>query len=470
MRRNALLLLVARLVSAGTTLAMLALVARLRGGEALGAVGIGFAAGAIAAAISDLGISSLLVREAARRPEAAASYLGAGLVVRAVSVPVLLFVIWLVAGVIAPGNALVVVLAAAGLIGQQAADLTRAVFIARQRMHIASAHATIENLAWLGVIAAGLVGGATLEATLGMALLVWLASIVAGLVMGSLLADARPSLAARSNLRELAVQTGPFAAFSVVGIAYSRLDPLFIGLLATGPALVTAGAYFAAARLVAAFEYLPEAVSRAAFPELSRRAVAPGEEIGPVLRSAARVLLAVGLAVPVLVLPSSGLIMATVFGLEPDVAGWILAALACAVPLRYLGYLYGITLTSSDAQGRRVAAGASALLVVVAIDVVGIPRWGVAAPIAATLVAAVLILAVYAGSVVRRFGTAGLGPAEVGRPVFAAAVALLVGAVLGGRIPPIAASLVAFGVYGALLAGERVVARLAPLARSGLAR
>jgi hypothetical protein len=94
----------------------------------------------------------------------------------------------------------------------------------------------------------------------------------------------------------------------------------------------------------------------------------------------------------------------------------------------------------------------------------------VAAPIAATLVAAVLILAIYAGSVVRRFGTAGLGPAEIARPVAAAAVALLVGAVLGGRIPPIAASLVALAVYGALLAGERVVARLAPLARSGAAR
>jgi len=166
MRRNALLLLFARLVSAGTTLVMLALVARLRGGEALGAVGIGFAAGAIAAAISDLGLSSLLVREAARRPDAAARYLGAGLAVRLVSVPFLLAAIWVAGGAIAPGNGLVVVLAAAGLIGQQAAELTRAVFIAHQRMVIVSAHATFENVAWLAVIVAGLVGGATLEATL----------------------------------------------------------------------------------------------------------------------------------------------------------------------------------------------------------------------------------------------------------------------------------------------------------------
>lgn len=462
MGRNAVLLLLARLVSAGTTLAMLALVARLRGGEALGAVGVGFAAGAIAAAISDLGVSSLLVREVARRPEAAATYLGTGLLVRAVSIPVLLVAIWLAGLVIAPGDVAVVVLSAAGLIVQQTADLTRSIFIARQRMVIVSAHAITENVVWLGVIAAGLVGGASLEATMGAALLVWVASVAAGLVLAAYLAGVRPRVPSRDTIPEIAGRAGPFAAFSVVGIAYSRLDPLLIGLLATGPALLTAGSYFAAARLIAAFEYLPEAVSRAAFPELSRRAVAEGEDIGPVLGSAARVLLAVGLAVPVLVLPSSRLIMDALFGLDDGAAGWVLAALACVVPLRYLGYLYGVTLTSSDAQGRRVAAASIALLVVVAVDGIGIPRWGVAAPIAAAVAAACLILAIYAAFVHRRFGTAGLGPPEVARPVIAALVAIAAGYLLGGRVPPVAASVIALLAYALVLAGDRLVRRWLP--------
>ena len=76
MRGGALLLLAARLVSAATTLIVLA-------------IGIGAAAGAIAAALVDAGAGALLIRETSRHPDELGSMLGFGLCVEAITGPVI---------------------------------------------------------------------------------------------------------------------------------------------------------------------------------------------------------------------------------------------------------------------------------------------------------------------------------------------------------------------------------------------
>lgn len=446
MRRNAGLLLAARLASAGTTLVVLALIGRLRGAEALGVVGIGFAAGAIAATLSDLGISSLLVREVSRRPAEGGTLLGAAIALRLVTVPVVLLGVYLAGAAIAPSAPYTVVLAGAGLIGQQMAELTRSVFIAHLRMTVSSAHAIVENLAWLAFVAYGLVTGMPLESVFVLGLLVWATSVLSGLLLVWRLLGVVPAWHGLDRFREILVLAGPFGAFSVVGIAYARIDPLLIGLLVSGEALAAAGAYFGATRLLAAFEYLPEAVSRAAFPELARRAADRAGTIEPILRSAAVALLAIGLAVPVVLIPAGAWLMGIVYGPDAAENGWLLGALSIAVPVRYLAYLYGVTLTSADAQGRRVAAAATALVGVLLIDSIGIPRIGLVAPVVSAYVAAGVILCIYAVFVHRRFHTIGLQ----GR-----AVALAIGAVLavgagllaGTFLPPVAAAAVSGIVY-----------------------
>jgi O-antigen/teichoic acid export membrane protein len=446
------MLLAARLASAATTLIVLALVSRLRGAEALGEIGIGFATGSIGAVISDLGIASLLVREVARRPGVAGPFLTTGLAVRLVTLPVTLLGAWLVAGVIAPASAWVVVLAAAGLVGQQTAELTRAVFIAHQRMTVSSAHGIIENLLWLAVMAGGLLAGWSLELTLLAALAVWVGSVLAGFLLVRLLLGVTPARPSRARVLDMVRLAAPFAGFAVVGIAYSRLDPLLIGLLVSGPALATAGAFFAAARLIAAFEYLPDAVSRAIYPELSRRTADQADRVVPLLGSAAGVLLAMGAAVPVVLIPAGSWLMGVLFGDTAARDGWVLGALALAVPIRYLGYLFGVTLTSADAQTRRLLAALGALGFVVAVDVAGIPLVGLAAPVVATIGGASIVLALYAAFVRRRFGGTGIRLGDA----LAAAVAATAGtgAGLAARtvVPDLLAALLAGAVYLAVLA------------------
>ena len=141
MRRNAAFLLAGRLASAITTLVVLAVVSRLRGPEALGEVGLGLAVGSIAAAMSDLGTSSLLIREVARDPGTARAQMRAAFLARLVVIPPLLLVAYIIAVLSGAVDPQVVVLVAAGLVFQQTAEVTRSVFNAQQRMAISGGHA-----------------------------------------------------------------------------------------------------------------------------------------------------------------------------------------------------------------------------------------------------------------------------------------------------------------------------------------
>ena len=447
MRRNTSFLLAARLVSAITTLVVLSVVSRLRGPDALGEVGLGLAVGAIAATVADLGIASLLIREASRDAGAARPLLRVGFLARLLTGPALLagtFAIGALAGAREPQ---VVVLVAAGLMAQQTAELTRSVFNAQQRMAISGGHAIIENLAWVVVVCGALAVGADLTTTFALGLAVWLGSIAAGVVLvaryGSLPTGPTSGRAFSETLR-LAL---PFGAFSLTGIIYSRVDTVLLGLLLPTGGLAMAGAYFAAARLIATFEYLPDALSRAAYPELSRLAIHDPARVRAIVGSTATQLLAIACLGPVLFVTGAGSLMTLLFGSALADGGPILAALSFALPFRFLGYLFGMTLTSADAQGRRVAASSVALLLVVAIDVVGIPTVGVAAAVVGTLVASVIIAALYAWSVSRRFGSTGLRPVATSGIVGAMVVAIAIGFALTRIAPELVAAGVAGGAY-----------------------
>ena len=448
---NAALLLAARLTSAGTTLVVLVLVARLRGADALGALGLGLAVGAIAAALSELGSNALLIRQVSRHREEAGRYLVAAMGLRVVTVPLALVAALLAGAIVSPSDAAVVVLAAAGLVAQQTAEATRSTFIAFQRMTVSSAHAVVENLLWLAVMAVGLVAGLSLGATLAIALLVWLASLAAGFVLIARRLHVRPVLPDRAWIRAAARDLPPFSGFAVINMTYSRIDPLLIGLLAPGASVVAAGAYFAAARLLASFEYLAEAVSRAIYPELSRVVVAEPQAAAPLLRSASSLLLTIGLAVPVVLIPAGSWAMTLLFGAEPGQYGWVLGILALAVPIRYLGYLYGVSLTSADAQGRRLAAVSVGLVLVVLIDAVGLPTVGLVAPVVGAIVGAAIVLTGYGAMLERRFGRGVLVSAGTAPAILGAIGATVVGLASRTVLPDAVAAALSAGVYAAVI-------------------
>ncbi|MGH2407863.1 MAG: oligosaccharide flippase family protein [Candidatus Limnocylindrales bacterium] len=445
MTPNAALLLGARLISALTTLAVLSLVARLRGPDALGLVALGFAAGAILAVLTEIGFGGFLVREAARQPDLAGQLLGGMLAVRLVTVPVVLGLAWIAMRAVSSANAAVVWLAAAGLVFQQWADLSRAVSLSRGRIGVLAAHAITENVAWLAVIAALLLSGASVATALAGGLLACAVSVVGGLLLIRIKVGVRPALPGADLARRLLRDAAPFAVFALLGTASTRIDTVLVAFLVPGSAIVAAGAYFAATRLVAAFEYLPEALSRSLLPDLSRLYVVDPAALGALLQRPSRFLLFVGIPIPFAMVVFGPWLMELLFGQQLGSYGWVLIGLSALVPFRFFTWLFGATLTSTDAQWRRVAAAAVALTVVAAIDALLLPRFGIAAAVAGAAGATLIVVGVYAYGVARLVGPMAL-LTDAGLALVAAAVALAAGLAVGA----IAATPVAAVVFAAV--------------------
>jgi O-antigen/teichoic acid export membrane protein len=285
------------------------------------------------------------------------------------------------------------------------------------------------------------------------------ASAVAGFALVALIGHVSMGLPTGEEVRRLARQSPPFAAFAVLGIAYTRIDTVIVGVLIPG-GLAAAGSYFAATRLIASFEYVPEAAARGAFPELARRFVSEPDRVAPLLGQLARGLLLIGAAIPAVLVPIGDRLLPALFGTPPE-TGWVLAALSIAVPLRYLGYLYGAALTSVDAQGKRVAAAATALVVVVAINLVAIPLLGLVAPVAGAIIAAAAVGSLYALFVRRQFGSVGLD---------ASIVIGLAGASAVGAVAGLAARAIAPEPIAPFLGGSVALVAYAALAAIGPAR
>jgi O-antigen/teichoic acid export membrane protein len=454
-KRNAAFLLAARLISAGTTLALLSYVGHTQGGAALGVLGVGLAMGALLSAITDTGTASLLIREGAREPRDLGRLLVAMAIWRVVLLPIAAGALWFTIAATISTRPTAVFLVALGLAVQQFSELTRAVFVARQDMHVSSLHSAAENLCWLLVTVGLLAGGASLEMAFGAGVLVFVASTAVGISLIVIYHVPDLEIPALADLRRLFRELAPFAAFMVVGVAYSGIDTLLVGALVPVGALPVAGAYASAARLLAGLEYIPEAVSRASYPRLATAFIAGHGQLLAELRPSISFLIVVGLPLPFAMLVAGPWLMVALFGRDVAQFAWIVIPLSAVLPLRFLAYLFGMTLTSSNAQERRVAAVLVALGLVLVLDLLLIPRIGVAGAVVGSVAASIAVFAVYATQVTHHAAGIDVGPL-VARCFAVVVVATLLGLALRAIVGPPLAALLMMAAYcaGLMILGD----------------
>ncbi len=428
--RDTAFLLAARLASAFTTIVVLSIVGHARGSSELGAVGLGFAAGAIVAAIAAAGSSSMLTREAVLRPEMEPVLLGAFTLFRAASLPIAVGVLVVIARGAFPGEAGVVFWTGASLVVQQLTDLPRAVFFARGRFLLPSIEAILEQAAWLGVILGGFVTGATTSQTFAMGTWVLAGSVVACYALVRFVLGVGFALPDRHTAVSLARTAIPFAAFAVVGNLYQRIDTLLVGGLAGADALVAAGAYFSAGRLMQALSYLPQNLSSAVYPRLSRADADLSVLLGP----SVRLLLILSVPIPFATALASSWAMTVLFGPGVAAYGWLLVALAALSPIRFVGVLLGTALTGIGEQGRRVVAVSIALVITLVVNTALLPVLGLAAALIALTMNAIVVNGIYLLEIRGRSGSLGIvrsSVVTVGASVVALAGGLLASMVVG---------------------------------------
>jgi glycosyltransferase involved in cell wall biosynthesis/O-antigen/teichoic acid export membrane protein len=402
--------------------------------------------GALLSAITDGGSASLLIREGAREPRDLGRLLAAMTLWRIIALPIAGLVLWFVISATISTRPLAVFLVALGLAVQQFAELTRAVFIARQEMHVSSIHGAVENVSWLLLTVALLASGQSLEFAFAGGVVVFATSTVFGAVLNRMRGLRGVALPPGADLLRLLRAAAPFAAFMVVGVAYSRVDALMIGALIPTGALVAAGAYVSATRLLAGFEYIPEAVSRASFPRLATAFIDGSDRLTAELRPDVTFLLILGIPIPFAMAVGGSWLMTTVFGAETASYAWLVVPLSAVIPFRFLAHLFGMTLTSSDSQGRRVYAVVAALALVLVVDLLLVPRIGVAGAVVGSIVASTVVFGVYVSQVMHHVGSfrvAGL----VLRCLSLAAVLTAVALVIRPTVGPAAAAGLLLAAY-----------------------
>jgi O-antigen/teichoic acid export membrane protein len=460
MKRSVVALYIGRLISAATTVLLLAIVGRLKGADDLGIVGVGMASGALLASLTEQGASMLVVRALAHRPERKQQIVGGLTIVRSVAVPVGVVLTYGLMSLVFPGHALAITLAAAWLAVQQSTELTRAVLVWGGRAGISGLHTSVENLTWVGVMSILLLVHAPLEVAFAGGLAVLLCSLLAGYCLVRILLGWFPAIPTAEDLRQLLRDTPPFTAFVVLGQLYSRVDTLLIGALLPG-GLEAAGAYFAAMRLIAGLEYLPDALSRAIYPNLARAYVAGAHTMNALIRRPVELLLWISVPVPFAAFLAADWGFPLVFG--PDVRGysWVLVVVTIFVPMRFLGYLLGITLTTGGAQAKRALAVALAAVIVVGLDVVLLPRIGLVAAVIAFIAASMTTFTIYFVQVWRNFGRPPF-LRSVLTPLGCSAAAFVAGIALRSVAPAVVAAPAALALFGAVYGALWLVRQYGP--------
>ena len=464
------MLLIARVISALSTVAVLAVVARAGDAAQLGLVAVGLTVGLVLAVVSEAGLSTLLIREVARQPRNSGALLTAVLLTRVVALPTALLVAAVLLQASRPEDAGTILIVALGPAVQQVGELARSVFIARKRVFMASIHSIVENACWMFTIGVGYVMGLSLSATFSAAAAVLIVVEVGAFILLGMVLRIRLELPSRMLARRLVRLAGPFVAFATLMIVASRADTLLIFALLPN-SLPLVGAYFAAARLLAAGEYVPEVIGRAILPELSRRHQSAPTTVVEVMAPAARQTLAIGILIPFGVILTGAWVFGILYGPEMVSNGWLLVAMAGVLPFRFMSMLFGVALASLDAQVWRTVAVGLAVAVSFAMEVVLIPRLGAVGAIAGmygvwtiTAVLSVVGTRRIMGPVLRWRDV--FLPLAVGGMAFAVGALVLVSGVVGA--PPLAgttyAAIVGAGLVGLVTRSKR---RAAALAGSG---
>ena len=380
-------------------LASIAITTRYLGPDRYGRFALALSFVQLFGVLADAGLTTIIVRELAQRPERAGSVLGSALALRsglavaaagAAALAALLMpyppdvrVAVLIAGV-----PLVLGLLNSAFVAVLQSDLRAG------RIAIADVVGRFASLAAVALVAAldlgfyAIVGAAGVGAAVTLAVTSWLARRWL---------PQRPR-ADRATMRGLLVAAAPLGVALALNEAYFRADALIISLSRPFEEL---GLYALAWRVGELTATLPAAFLVAVFPLLARYVATADARMPAALRTAGDVLISAGLAIAVggaLVAPE----LARALGGEGfEGAATPLRILLAAAGVGFVSGLYGHALIAADRQLSALWLNVVALVLNVGLNIALVPAYGIEAA-AWTALGCELVLMIGSGGLVHR--------------------------------------------------------------------
>lgn len=362
--------------------------ARHLGPNGFGILSYALAVTALAAPLAGLGLVAVAVRDIVREPPEAPRILGTALTLQAVAGVCAFALCAAVFGLLesSPAAATVGLVLAATLL-VKAADAVKYWFEAQVQSRYTL---WVENAVFLllSAVKVLLIAGNAPVVAFAWAILAEAVLVAAGLLFVYVRRAGRLAGWRFDRRRASAMLAGglPLMLSGLVMMVYLRVDQLMIARM-LGPEAV--GIYSAAMRVAEAFLFLPTVVMATLFPFITRaRTEAPAvyrARLQAAFDGLVAVMVAIAVVLTLVAKPLTGLL----FGPAFDAAAPALALLAWCGVFASLSVVSGAWYVLEGLQALALARNVVGMLVNVLLNLVLIPRYGIAGAAAATLVAQV---------------------------------------------------------------------------------
>lgn len=342
--------------------------------------------------VTDLGLTSVLIRESAKDHERARRYLNQVLTIK---LPlILLGVLAAVVGVRLAGyppEQRALVGAVSAVLALDAISLT---FYGVLRGH--------RVLKYEGV---GLVAGQSLTLVIGVAAILlkqpiwWLAvALVAGSAWNAAASwwivrtrlDIRPRLGwNRALVRDLFRAAWPFALAGAFVKVYTNADAVLLTRIA---GVEAAGLYSVPYKLTFAFQFIPMGFTAAFYPAMSRAYAREPERLGELLSASLRALALIAAPIVAGISALAPEIVRIVYGGDYAASALPLQLLIIALIPIFLDFPIGSLLNATDRQATQTALMGAATAISLAMNLLLIPSYGLMGVVAASLVSHAVLL------------------------------------------------------------------------------
>lgn len=458
--RSAAALTLARILSSGASFVWQLILGRWLGDSEYGVYGTILALFTLGATFALFGLSLIVIRESARRPERASDAFTIALVITTVTTGLGYVAVNAIAVPLGYDDGLRGLLAIAGLalFTDTAGTLAYDQLIARERMVSAS---IIEVGYILGRIALAGIALALGFGLFGVYVVTLLTSLLrAGILWG---------LAARSGIRprfpvdaiwrrRLLIDALPLAVAAFINQAYTYTDRLISTSILTSAATGHLTAAFVI--VIGVVEILSTTVIVAVLPLMSR-AYQPdqpqgGEQFRFVVEKLALYTLLIGIPLGITFTGAADAITVPLFGEDFRPAAAVLRVLIWYAVLTMVVNVFAQSLMTQNRQRQYVALRTGGLILKLALNLILLPTLGVVGAAAASVMAELAVLIV----VSRAAGGASLWRTYAGRLsriALAALASAAVVAVLLSVFHPLIAAAVGVAIYGAIIVLARVI-------------
>ncbi|MFC1864251.1 flippase [Chloroflexota bacterium] len=347
--KNVAALGIAQVVSMGLSLVLVIFIARFIGDVGFGKLGFAQSFVAILVVFADIGMSQVIIREVARRKELSSKYLGNVCLIKLVLSVITFGLIALIINLMhyPPDTIIVVYLIGISSILGSLGGALRAIFRAFERMEFEAFISIGITIVTTGVGIAVLFAGYGL---IGICLVYLFVAVVNLLVTLLVVITKFTRFKLEVDFKfwkQIILMALPFSVTAIIGLIYFQIDMVMLSVM-KGDAVT--GWYKAATTLIYSLLFIPNILSSAIFPVMSRFYVSSREALRTLAKKSAKYLFILGLPIAIGTILLADRIIPLFYGEGFSNSIIALQILSLYLPLRFINHVTAYTLASINKQ------------------------------------------------------------------------------------------------------------------------